>query len=386
MNRRPDPARKAQARRYLQQGNADKAFRVLDGLYRKGQYDAELLFQLGTLQGQRGNAPAAAALLQRSVELEARNPDAWFNLGNALQQTGKLDAALAAHDRALTLDPGFVAALVHRASLLDDLGHPVQALETLDAARERAPQLAEIPANRATILDRLGWREEAANEYRQALALSPGNPQLLALASFYFSRIGRPEEALAARQGYPVGRGEHPLVDVAEAVAREKIGDQQAAVALLQPWLDQQPKLAQVWLAYARLCEAGADCSRTAAALEAILDSGVTAHDLTTMLHFEAGRLRDRLGEHNAAWEHISVANRGKRIEGGYSPQRQAAIVDAIIEHDVQAAQPDERPGRHKNGRANRSSLSACHARGPACWSRSWPLTPVFAPVASASR
>ncbi len=106
-------------------------------------HDAAALHVLGLIKFSHGDAAAAAALLQRSVDAA---PDAAVlsDLGVMLRASGRLAEAEAAYRRALQLDPSLVQALGNLGNVLLDLHRADEAEAVLtEALRARAgPALA----------------------------------------------------------------------------------------------------------------------------------------------------------------------------------------------------------------------------------------------------
>ena len=275
-------------------------------------------------------------MTERDIEILAAR-------ASALRQAGRVEEAIAAYRALLAARPGLAASWYN----LGWLQRQARRFEEALAAYAQALACGiddpeEVHLNRAVILsDHLGRPDDAAAELARALALSPDYvPALLNLGNLHEDRGDRD----AARGSY-------------------------ARVLALEP--------GNV-LALARSAgltgadEAGPVVRELASALER---SDLTPYDQAD-LGFALGRLRDAMGDYDAAFAAYGAANQASRSAAraagfaGYDARQHERLVDRLIEtfdRPVAARAADEGPaplficGMFRSGSSLTEQILACH-------------------------
>ena len=85
---------------------------------RKRPDDFQALHLLGLSFYLQGDLAAAAALIERALEMDPASAEAHANLGAVLKALKRLPEALQHYDTAVALDPGFANAHANRGNLL----------------------------------------------------------------------------------------------------------------------------------------------------------------------------------------------------------------------------------------------------------------------------
>jgi len=210
------------ARALAGQGDRVGAAAVLQGAWRQGAQDPELLLDLALLWHEQGLVEDAAEACRTAIELTPGFARAWYLLGDLLQEQGRHVEALAAFDRAIELgadgarllrllalahemsgDPaaafraweasfrqgGFDAERVLHVTALA-LGGPqgvahdgalLFLLPWLARARSEEPQRAELHSAQAQVLLALGRYAAALEPLHRAVEADPGDLQVLYL-------------------------------------------------------------------------------------------------------------------------------------------------------------------------------------------------------------
>ncbi|HVZ29465.1 MAG TPA: tetratricopeptide repeat protein, partial [Asticcacaulis sp.] len=160
--------------------------------------DAQVLYLLGSAEGDLGNPDESVRLLTESLNIAPRQPGALFNRGNALAALGRFEAAADSYGQAVALHPSYVEAYCNQGAALQHVGRLEEALASYDKALAIRPDLAEAHNNRGSILHALNRFEEALADYDKALAINAGHAGALNNRGNALVALGRPEEALAA--------------------------------------------------------------------------------------------------------------------------------------------------------------------------------------------
>jgi tetratricopeptide (TPR) repeat protein len=170
----PDPTAAnavQEAMRLIQAGAPDDA----EALCRKtlaGVGDhPDLLHALGLALAQRQDFAAAAAAIERSVDLHGANADANYNLGVILEKLGRLEDAVGAWRRAADLAPAHAAVSANLGLALTRMARYEDAFAVYDAALSHHPDNADFLFWAGNALTGLERGPEARPYYQKAVAL-----------------------------------------------------------------------------------------------------------------------------------------------------------------------------------------------------------------------
>ena len=137
------------------------------------------------VQHQSGDAAAAAASIQRALDLDGGDPQAWLVAGHVAEDLGDRPSAEAHFRRATDLRPNWAPAWSGLGTLLLDEARPVEALESFQRALDLSPQSARAWNNLGMALVSQERIDEAVRAFNQAASLDPR----YALPRFNLARI-----------------------------------------------------------------------------------------------------------------------------------------------------------------------------------------------------
>ncbi len=268
---------------------------------------------LGIVLLEQDRAEEAVGSFNKALSIAPHMAELHNNLGNALRRLSRLDEANDAFCRALELKPDLVEAHESRGSLLMTLGHYNEAVKSYNAALALRPELLMARCGLAACMKELGLGFRAEAYYREVLHLDSefvqayiGLGRLLTESGLFEAAVENYRRVLALEPEYPSAAAELIIV-------LERIGDIQAAWELLQPLLQWEGRdRTAVALAFA---DVGRHVGRASDALQMV--EGVLADAIVLkltdrqrlLLHFAAGRLLDRCGEYDRAFEQYSLGN-----------------------------------------------------------------------------
>jgi len=158
--------------------------------------DPNLLQLLGALETQRGNAPAAIALMERSLARDPGQAAVHANIGNAYHAVGRYDDALQSYDRAIALAPRFAEAYSNRGTILSGLKRHTEALASFDHALSLKQDIADAWLSRGNTLKNLRRYDEAIASYRRVIALDPTRADAVNNIATAFEEMGRLDDAV----------------------------------------------------------------------------------------------------------------------------------------------------------------------------------------------
>tara|TARA_B100000809_G_scaffold135744_1_gene133331 strand:- start:973 stop:2934 length:1962 start_codon:yes stop_codon:yes gene_type:complete len=167
--------------------------------------DAEALYLLGTLLGQRGKLDEALIFLERAVNespknsvyhcnlgviehnlkkleqakisfllainLNNKNVDAHYNLAKLYKELGLTDAALSSYGIVLSLEPSHLNALINLGNILVDVGRLDDAIIQFKKVIELNPKDTLALVNLGNVYRRMGLAEKAINTYGRVLSI-----------------------------------------------------------------------------------------------------------------------------------------------------------------------------------------------------------------------
>jgi len=186
-----------QAQSLHQAGQWEEAEPLYRALLAQWPEDGDSLNLLGVLIAQKGDLPAAIALLRQAVAAAPDHAGAWGNLGLALLDLAPAEAE-AALRQSLALQPLSAETGLILGGLLTAQGRWDEAAAFLKGALDLMPDQPQGWSNLGLALHGLGRFDEALAAHRQAVAGLPGHPQALYNMAVTLAEMGRPYEAEAA--------------------------------------------------------------------------------------------------------------------------------------------------------------------------------------------
>ncbi len=212
----------------LQQGRAEEADRILDGVRASWSGDPATLHNVAEALRTQGRSAEAIANYRAALQIDVDFAPAHAGLGIALFQRERYEEAMAALEQALTLQPDLPIA---GSSLHVFLGRTAQALGRPEAAEHFARAVRNDPRDREALdhlaMARFGQQryEEALSLYRIMAEMDPDNALTHSNLGATLYHLGRLREALASIER---ALALDPDLDIA------RVGRQQVRQALTQ--------------------------------------------------------------------------------------------------------------------------------------------------------
>jgi tetratricopeptide (TPR) repeat protein len=337
---------------------------------------AEAWLSLGAALMRLTQYDAAASSLAAALALDPDRADTKSNLALALVQlarahrvAGDGQAAAEAARRAIVLDPALPDAQMELGLALLAQQEDAAAVDQLRCAIDLAPQSSEAQAALATALTRLKEHAAAAEVWLAALALSPDDPGILIEYAGSLGELKRFDEALTVYRTAEALAPANPRAKYGIALCLVCSGDIKAAVEVCRTAVETMPDWPALWLLLAN-CEAKLGHFTAAAAayrrhMALAPGSADVMHDLVAVderieddtvkdaarntlgddtkparerfaAGFTLGKLNDRDGAYDEAFEAYALANqlrRADRAEHGLAFKRQkfSKLVDWLI-------------------------------------------------------
>jgi len=270
--------------------------------------DCRLLNMLGTVHGRLGEFAQAESCYHTLTKLEPKSYEHNYYMGLSLIMQGKLKEAVAHIESALNLKPDFAEGHMQMGCLCRDLGHHQMAIEYFQKALHLTPGLVEAAIFLTNLLVFNGQFDAALTCLDRALHYQPDH-----------------QEAIAAK-----------------ALLLEKLGDTKAAMACLRQSLNAPSPTPGLAIAYAALAPGQQQIPAAQEILRQVLSHRNLAPSQRQELHFALGRLCDKAGAYDSAFEQYRSANTLNRVP--YKIDALLAHADRVMQIFDQTNIPDAAP------------------------------------------
>lgn len=188
------PARLALSKLLLEQGETDRALKLLERSRKEGVTDIRLSAYLADAYRQSGLYDQAVDEINRVIEKFPKNEEYIFIRGRIYFDRGNYDTALEDFNKAYELNPRFHEAyfFVGRTSLAQ--GNTAQALKIFRHVLDYQPNNGEFRFYMGRALEMEGRLSQALEEYRKATETDPGygvrNPEIYVRRGRLLSKLG----------------------------------------------------------------------------------------------------------------------------------------------------------------------------------------------------
>ncbi|MGA1016766.1 MAG: sulfotransferase [Phycisphaerales bacterium] len=326
------------------EGRLDDAERGYEACLDDDPGDAVAMALLGAVRTAQGRPREGCELLDRSLKLDPENEVAWLHLGIARQQLGEHTSAIEALERARVLQtpfpetvPPLLASLaaVRRFeeifALTDDIrredfawrvsrlarADALLEMGRLDEAEEASRELLEIDPNDADAASRLIARclaephpDQSLDRFRRLAEARPNDLRVLSAFAEFAGRIGRLDDAERLWSRVAEVDPETPTGHYEKGRVLAVLGRVEEAVACFERVLELRPGHSDTWLALSFIKTFRSDDPRLVDVDAIETNLAGRPENERCNLHFAIARIRDGLGEHDRAFEHLLEASK----------------------------------------------------------------------------
>lgn len=294
------------------------------------------------LQAQIGLAKAIAAQQRFQEALETLTPvlkkvpeqsDVLDCLASCYANLGRVSDALAVLAQIIETDPGYIHAYLQLAELYQQQGDYLGALEYLRKARDIAADPLEVLGSMSKLYNDFGMQYQAIEACNEALMLDPGNVTARFYRALALGDTARYEEALAELESLEHETPADQKILGAKAALLEKLGDNEQAYAIVQRFFGADQIPGGIVNVFARLCHRFNVCDKAIEIIEQILETPGLASDYRRSLLFSLGKIHDRMGHYDAAFECVHKANELKHFH--YDHRSYTDYIDRLLDPSV---------------------------------------------------
>ena len=305
---------------------------------------------LGSACSSLGRTQEGFEHLEQALRLMPGDPRVLNNLGSALYIAGRLDEAACRYEAALRSSPGHVQALFGLGNCRMAQRRGSEALSRYQQAYSAMPENYDINMSMGRANISMGRLEAAQACFERAAGLTDSP----AAARFELARTlefqGSLAEALVQVEQSLQYQPDNVNTRAKYAQIRFKMGDLEAAHREVRALLDQERITPDVVLSWGDMCWHFGDCAQVLAKGRSLIDDQRLGADEEGSLHYLLGRLLDREGAYDEAYEHYVRANTLLSCDFdrvGHSNMLETLMAayscDALVNH-AQSSCQDERP------------------------------------------
>ncbi|MEO8114448.1 MAG: tetratricopeptide repeat protein, partial [Phenylobacterium sp.] len=212
-------------------GALDQAVSAFSAALRLTPNSVPALSNLANVHLDRGDGPAAEAILTKLVRLEPKKAEHQRMMGRALLRQGRTDAALARFRQALMLDKTSVNAWLDLSGMLIDLKRFAEAHEVLGRAHAAVPGAPKLLEAKAVVLRREGKVREAEAFLLGLLPAHEGEPWIHQQVGAVLADVDRPRANIHFHRAVEMGPTNPDYVfPLAESLQRSRHDDEAANI------------------------------------------------------------------------------------------------------------------------------------------------------------
>ncbi len=357
-------------------GDPRRAARSLKDALAQGRPDPEIYRNLGFALRDSGDPTGAARSYREALVLAPGDSVSHFQLGVILAERDEQDQAVWHFDQVLRQDSGNGLAQYNRAKALLALSRITEAEQGYASASRRLTTDYRVFAGWGMALSLMERPEEARQKFVFALEQEPPpaiTTDLLAGIGGTYRDQGILDEARAKYEAAREREPRHADAAAGLAAVYDRERKYQKSYDLVRPFVGDDPPNVSVATTFARVAPRFGATGEAIERLEAAFAQDSLASHQSRTLYFALGKLRDSVGEWDAAFQDYRVAN--ELYGDSHDPAAHTQVTDQKIEAvgKAEAARlrlreaPSDLPvfilGMPRSGTSLVEQILACHPR-----------------------
>jgi len=364
---------KQQAWQLIGRGRHTEAIALLRNLLRSAPNDAEAHYMSGCAQASLRQWDDAIAALQTSIRMQPKVPQSHFALAGVWIALNRQDMAINSLRAALELDDTMIQAHMVLGNLLISQGDSIKAREHLERALKLDPGMIDAHLSLARIEQEHGNHELALPHFERALKSNPRHLKALCEMARSLANLARKKEAEALFR-----KALHIDPDCVDALCGLAMihnfnGEYAKSVELIDPLLQKNIVHPALATAFMQCCKYSDRCGEAVDYLDKVLKLPGLVGPLLKSLHFEAGKLLDKMERYDEAFSHYKIGN--EILKPLYDPVAYAKFISELIRVFAptlfmkipRARNDDKRPvfivGMPRSGTSLTEQILAAHPR-----------------------
>ena len=267
--------------------------------------------------------------LTTARSLAPGNPDVLMNLANAFYASGRIEEALGNFRAVVFSRPDHPLANFGIGNCCFDLGRWNEALESYRIACRAMPGSYDINMSLGKAYASIGNLDAAIESYQRAVQLTASPSVALCDLASAMQLQGNLEQALECIEQSVKHQPGNAYARAEQASILYKAGRIKEARSLIRELVDNVPVFPHLVSVWGHLCQHSDECLEVVSLAESLLDDDNLAKQDVSNLHFTLGRLYDRAGEYDLAFEHYYQAN--TLILGDFDRRDHQAMIDCLM-------------------------------------------------------
>ena len=389
----------------LQSNRPAEALHLLEEVTRSRSWDPDMWYLQTLALGRMGDIGGVVRCANRALELNPDHFGALTSLANTQLMMGKTDQALETYRKALKSQPDDPSVLNNYGSALSILGRREEAIKIYEQVLEKQPNDAYAHTSLGEAYWAGGHPKNAWYEYKKALELDHrmvlahlgmgaiynglGNqeavkyhylkaieyepkcvPAYIGLASMLLM-YGDIEEAMRyIERAESIENDEDPSLRALRASLHERLGDYDKAYEIVNQI---EPLTPQAVKTLTKICHKFGICDEALDYIQQLLQNPAVKEMEKQQLRFNAGRMLDKLGRYEEAFDYYREAN--ESIDQPYHGKKHhQGVTDAIVNRFTvevmsslsRATTGSSRPifivGMPRSGTSLTEQILSCHA------------------------
>ena len=247
--------------------------------------------------------------LEQAERLAPGDPRVLYNLGNALFAAGRLDEAANRYEAALRSSPDYAHAQFGLGNCRLAQRRSNDALNCYQRAYSVMPESYDINMSMGKAYVGMGRLEEAQVCFERAAGLTSTPAEALFELARALEFQGFLAEAQVRVEQSLRHQPENVNARAKYAQIRFKAGDFDAAHQELRAMVDQDQITPDVIFSWGEMCRHFGDCQEVLARAGSLIDDRRVEVGDAVSLHYLLGRLQDREGNFDKAFDHYTQAN-----------------------------------------------------------------------------
>jgi len=322
-------------RKLMQTGQFRKALPMLTKACKAESNNAELLYLLGCSQAQSGLVNESISTLKKCLKLYPGAAQTHFALAGSYIALGDFKQAENHINESLKLNPSSAEAYVALANIRLSENNVNAANENINKALKINPDLSDAHLVLGKVSQKNHDFKQSILHLEKSIKLNPKSEEALYSMGSSLVNLARTDnkqcldEAITYFQKAIRQRASYTEALTGLALAYDYNGEPDKAINIITPLLEKKIKNATLAVVFSHVCNRNDRCSEAREYINEILKQDKLSTDARKTLYMDSGKMLDKMGLYNEAFEHYKAGNDLDNQE--YNNASHIKFVDSLI-------------------------------------------------------